>query len=577
MTVRRSVAVLAVGVLSAPLLGRGSRFDGTVVQVPDAGVPGRAGKVVTPRADTASPGSGVTYRRLLDAGTDSTAWLTYSGSYSGQRYSVLEGIDRRTVSHLSLAWVHQLPTLGRVESTPLVADGVMYVTYPPGGVAALDVETGRSFWTHSRRPSGPISACCGMPNRGVALLGERVFVGTMDGHLLALDMRTGRVDWDVVVADPKRGFSITGAPLALKDMVITGVGGGEFGIRGFIDAYAADSGRRRWRFYTVPGPGRPGHDTWAGESWKSGGGPTWLTGSYDPELDLLYWGVGNPSPPFDGRARPGDNLYTNSVVALEPDDGKLRWHFQFTPHDTHDWDAVQIPVLADIRSGGRRRSAILWANRNGFFYVLDRDTGQFRLARSFARQTWAERIDENGRPVVKPNITPTPEGVWVSPPSDGATNWWSPSYSPRTGLLYVTAKDGVEEFHRSTTPPDEDTHLGSAVSGTVDSAGAVRAIDPRTGRVRWEYSLRLIAPSTVVTTMYRSLSEGGLLSTAGGLVFGGTDSGRFFALDAATGKELWHRNLGGQIVAAPITFSHSGTQYVCIAAGHAIFAFALRK
>ncbi|MEE8161167.1 MAG: PQQ-binding-like beta-propeller repeat protein, partial [Acidobacteriota bacterium] len=389
----------------------------------------------------------VTYERLLRAEQEPENWLTYSGQYHGQRYSRLTQINRNNVHLLRVSWVYQTGIVEKVETTPLVVDGVMYLTQPPSDVIALDAKTGRPYWSYHPILSDQLTICCGKVNRGVAILGEKIYLATLDARLIALDAKSGNVVWDVQIADPQSGYSSTAAPLAVKDKIVTGIAGGEFGIRGFVDAYDAETGKRVWRFHTIPRAGEAGSDTWEGDSWKTGGSPTWVTGSFDPELNLIYWGTGNPSPAWDGEVREGDNLYSNSIVALDADTGKLKWYFQFTPHDTHDWDACQIPVLVDAEFRGRLRKLMLWPNRNAFYYVLDRETGEFLLAREFAKQTWAEKIDQNGRPIVKPNTDPSPEGTLVYPSSNGAANWWSPSYSPIAGLVYVTAYDGADIYY----------------------------------------------------------------------------------------------------------------------------------
>jgi alcohol dehydrogenase (cytochrome c) len=369
----------------------------------------------------------VTYERIRDAESDPGNWLTYSGQYHSQRHSPLDQIRRSNADRLRVKWAYQLHTLNEVETSPLVVDGIMYLTRSPSDVIALDAKTGRPFWTYEHQLDPEVNFCCGEQNRGVAILGDRLYLGTLDAHLVALDSKTGFVKWDVDVADSKAGYSKTAAPLAVKDMIVSGIAGGEFGIRGFLDAYDAETGERVWRFQTIPGEGEPGNETWEGDSWKTGGSPTWMTGSFDPELNLIYWGTGNPGPDWNGEVREGDNLYSDSVVALDADTGELKWYFQFTPHDVHDWDACQIPVLFDAEYQGRPRKLMAWGNRNAFFYLLDRETGEFLLASEFAKQTWAERIDENGRPVRLPNTFPSPEGALVYPSVNGAANWWSPT------------------------------------------------------------------------------------------------------------------------------------------------------
>ena len=400
----------------------------------------------------------VSYERLLNAEQEPGNWLMYSGNYSSQRFSGLDQVDTENADRLRIKWVYQLRDLDRAETTPLVVDGIMFVTESPSTVIALDARTGRVFWRYEYQLPEEVHFCCGRNNRGVAILGDRLFMSTLDAHLVALDARTGNVVWDTEVADATQGYSKTGAPLIVKDKVITGVAGGEFGIRGFLDAYDPDTGERIWRFYTVPGEGEPGNDTWEGDAWKTGGAPTWMTGSYDPELDLLYWGTGNPGPDWNGEAREGDNLYSDSVVALDPDTGELAWYFQFTPHDVHDWDATQIPVLADVEFDGGPRKLMLWPNRNAWYYVLDRDRGEFLRATPFGTQTWAERIDENGRPVRVPGMFPSVEGTLVSPPIEGASNWWSPQLQP---AHRATVRDGVRTASRSTSSARTSTYRAS--------------------------------------------------------------------------------------------------------------------
>ncbi len=510
----------------------------------------------------------VSYERLLSAEQEPGNWLMYSGNYNSQRFSRLDQVDTENVDRLRIKWVYQLRDLDRAETTPLVVDGIMFVTESPSTVIALDARTGRIFWRYEYQLPEEVHFCCGRNNRGVAILGDRLFMSTLDAHLVALDARTGNVVWDTEVADATQGYSKTGAPLIVKDKVITGVAGGEFGIRGFLDAYDPDTGERIWRFYTVPGEGEPGNDTWEGDSWKTGGAPTWMTGSYDPELDLVYWGTGNPGPDWNGEAREGDNLYSDSVVALDPDTGELAWYFQFTPHDVHDWDATQIPILADVEFDGGPRKLMLWPNRNAWYYVLDRDRGEFLRATPFGRQTWAERIDENGRPVRIPGMFPSVEGTLVSPPIEGASNWWSPSFSPRTELLYVMAYDSEQIFF---IREDEYVPGQLFLGGGGQPAGprdlyqsVVRAIEPQTGDVQWEYPVQ-------------PRSSSGLLTTAGDLVFGGTVDGYFFALDARSGDERWVMNVGGMVHAAPISYLADGRQYVTIAAGNTIFTFGLEE
>jgi alcohol dehydrogenase (cytochrome c) len=506
----------------------------------------------------------VPFARLRDADTRPADWLTYSGNYRGHRHSALAQIDTGNVAGLRVAWVYQSREAGKLETSPLVVDGIVYLTEKPHIVTALDGRTGRPLWSYHRR-APTVPTCCGPVNRGLAVLDDALFFGTLDARLVALDLRTGKVRWEIAVADPAAGYSITAAPLAVKDEIIVGVAGGEYGTRGFLDAYDARTGARRWRFWTVPAPGQPGSESWRGDAWKTGGAPTWLTGSYDPALNLVYWGTGNPGPNYDGDGRAGDNLFANCLLALDADTGKLRWHFQFTPHDLHDWDANQIPVLIDLPVGGRPRRLVAQANRNAFFYLLDRETGAFLLGTPFAKQTWATGLDPRGRPRLAPGATPTAEGVTVFPGLAGGTNWQSPSYDPVAGLFYVQAHEDYAQVFYKQASDHQPGHLfmGGATRDVEGSEhyGVVKAIEPLTGKIRWEF--QLYAPPS-----------GGVLSTAGGLVWSGNREGTFFALDARTGAPLWHFQTGGAIWANPISFAVDGRQHVAIAAGQALFVFA---
>ncbi|MDX1389953.1 MAG: PQQ-binding-like beta-propeller repeat protein, partial [Acidobacteriota bacterium] len=367
------------------------------------------------------------------------------------------------------------------------------------------------------------------------------------------------------IADNALGYSITAAPLALRDRIVVGISGGEAGIRGFLDAYDAATGKRLWRTHTVPGPGEPGHETWGGDSWKTGGGATWLTGAYDPETNLVYWGTGNPAPDWNGDNRPGDNLYTCSLLALDADTGSIEWHFQFTPHDVHDWDANQIPVLVDIELDGRPRKLVVMANRNAFYYALDRVSGEFLFARQYSKQTWAKEIDETGRPVVLPNTEPTAEGNLVWPSLQGATNWFSPSFSPETNLLYVAVREMGSIYFKMETEYEPGKNFpggGERARSGDQAAGAVKALDVRTGETKWEFR-------------QHSPPWAGVMATAGGLVFAGSGEGNFFALDAETGDALWQFQTGGAVRSNPIAFTIDGKQHIAIASGQAIFVFGL--
>ncbi len=508
----------------------------------------------------------VTWERLVNAADEPHNWLMYNGTLDSQRFSRLDHIDRSNVADLELKWAHHIPQLDRAETTPLVVDGVMFITESPSNVVAVDAATGRPFWRYDHPLPDDLRICCGRNNRGVAILDELLFMSTLDAHLVAIDARTGSLVWNREVADHRGGYSKTAAPLVVKDRIVTGIAGGEFGIRGFLDAYDARTGELEWRTYTIPGPDHPDNLTWAGDSWRTGGSPTWITGSYDPELNLVYWGTGNPGPDWNGEVRPGDNLYSDSVLALDGDTGEMSWYFQFTPHDIHDWDAIQIPVLADIELDGEPRQAMLWANRNGFYYTLDRATGEFLLGEAFAHQTWAEGLDSNGRPIRRPNTSPSRTGTLVAPIAGGATNWWSPAYSPRTGLLYVNAFDGEALFFiRDEEYVEGDTYLGGGTETPLPIDhyhSAIRAIDPATGDVRWEF------PMT-------PRSRAGVLATAGDLVFSASVDGYFYALDAESGAPLWQISLGGRVNASPMSYAVGGRQFVTMTIGNTLYTFGL--
>jgi alcohol dehydrogenase (cytochrome c) len=491
----------------------------------------------------------------------------YSSTLDSQRHSRLDQINRDNVSELEMKWAYQIPELDRAETTPLVVDGIMFITEAPSNLVAVDAVTGRQYWRYDHELPDDLRICCGRNNRGVAILGETLFMSTLDAHLVAIDARTGNVRWDVEVARYDEGYSKTAAPLIVKDKVVTGIAGGEFGIRGFIDAYDAETGELAWRTYTTAGPEDPNVSTWSGDSWQTGGAATWITGSYDPDLDLIYWGTGNPGPDWNGDVRLGDNLYSDSALALDADSGDIAWHFQFTPHDVHDYDAIQIPILADIQYQGRERKVMMWANRNAFYYTIDRTDGDFMVGQPYALQTWAEGLDADGRPIRVPGMEPTYEGVVVSPAIGGGTNWFSPAYNPQTGYFYVNAFDGEQRFFKR----DEDYEVGERFTGgggqyiqpmdTYNSA--IRAIDPATAEIAWEFPIQ-------------PRSTAGIMSSAGGLLFSGSVDGYFFALDASSGRELWHMSLGARVHAAPMTFAVDGKQYVTIAAGNVVFTFGLR-
>jgi alcohol dehydrogenase (cytochrome c) len=512
--------------------------------------------------------SGITAGDLLAGFKTQSRWLMYSGDYTGKRHSPLTQITPENVNQLKAQWAFQADTIatGRgFESTPLVIDGVIYLTGANGNAWAIDARTGRQFWRF-RYPNAPdLTAGATYPvNRGFAALGNQLFMVTLDAHLLSLDMKTGAMLWSAAIEDYKAGYAATPAPLVVKDKVIVGSSGGENPTRGSITAYDAKTGKRLWRFYTIPNPGEKGSETWPSpEVAIRGGAATWVTGSYDPELNLLYYGTGNPNPDYYGEERKGDNLYTCSIVALDADTGRLKWYYQFTPHDTHDWDSGHVPVLADVQIGGRTQKAVMVANRNGFFYVLDRATGKLLLAKPYTSTKWAREIGPDGRPIVL-NEDGTKDCL---PDFWGGTNFMPPSYDPALNLFFVTARETcVTYFAVKPEIKVGQVSVGGGVRRVADRIfdyGALRAIDPSTGERKWE--LRYTTPSLA-----------GVMSTASGLVFAGDNEGNFNAVDARTGKPLWHYATGASIWgAAATTFMLDGKQYVLIPSGTTLVAFAL--
>jgi alcohol dehydrogenase (cytochrome c) len=505
----------------------------------------------------------VTNEQLQKGLADPASWLQYGGDYGGMRHSPLTQITASNVGQLTVQWAFQTNTLGKFEATPLVVGGVMYFTGPNNTAWAVDARTGRQLWSYRRDLPEGMNICCGRVNRGFAVLGNRLFMNTLDAHLLAFDMKTGSVLWDVVIDDYKMGYSATSAPLIVKDKVIVGIAGAEYGIRGFIDAFDTRTGKKAWRFWVVPGPGEKGNETWEGDSWKRGGGSTWVTGSYDVATNLIYWGTGNPGPDLYGADREGDNLYTDSVVALDGDTGTLKWHYQFTPHDTHDWDATQVPVLADKTIDGVSRKVLMFANRNGFFYTFDRTNGTLLQSRPFVKTTWAEKINPDGRPAVRPGTEPTETGTDVCPDITCGTNFMSPAYNPKTGLFYVTAREVCATYYGWEQEfVQGQYYFAGAGQRTARGYGAMRAIDPSNAGVKWEFK-------------YYTPSMAGVLSTEAGLIFGGDMDGNIMAFDGVSGKNLWHFQTGAGIFAAPITYMLDGRQFVVLGSGTTVYAFAL--
>jgi alcohol dehydrogenase (cytochrome c) len=519
---------------------------------------------------------GVTYERLLRARDEPHNWLLYWGDFQGTHYSALKQIDVTNVERLRAAWAAPVPGDTISESTPLVVDGVMYGT--SGGntrtVTAMDARTGRQIWRYTRQQKVRNPGETDVVNRGVAMLGHRLFVGTNDAALVCLDARTGLPIWEIQVADTMEGFNITSPPLVVKDKIIVGHAGGEYALRGFLDAYDV-TGKRLWRFHTIPGPGEFGNDTWKGDSWKTGGGGTWLTGTYDAELDTLYWPIGNPAPMTDRSTRgDGDNLFTNSVVALDPDTGRRKWHFQFTPNDGHDWDSTEDMVLVDRPWRGQQRKLLLHADRNGHFYVLDRTDGTFLAGTPFVYQNWNKGFDAKGRPMPVPGSNSSPAGSFLVYPSPGgATNYQAPSYSPITGLFYVAYSEAGAHYVSAPQAPERGKEwLGNAPNrGAPPPRGpndpppnaGIKALDPETGKTVWDFKL------------FQGSLGNGVLATAGGLLFASSRDGNILALDARTGKHLWHYQTGGTHTASPISYAIDGRQYVALTAGNVLYSFAL--
>jgi alcohol dehydrogenase (cytochrome c) len=534
------------------------------------------------------PNDGVTPQRLLHPSSEPQNWLTFAGSYSSQHYSLLNQITSDNAHDLELKWVFQARWLDPYETTPLVVNGILF-TMEGDDVVALDATTGRLFWIYRYTPSPEARLCCGRISRGLAILGNTLYMAAVDAHLVAIDAKTGTPLWDTKVAETTSGYTMTIAPLVVHDKVIVGVAGGEYGIRGFVAAYDAHYGKEAWRFYSTAAPGEPGGDTWGGDSWKHGAGSVWLTGSYDPSNNLLYWGIGNAGPDYNGDVRPGDNLYTCAMVALDADTGKLKWHYQANPHNEFDWDAVQTPVLASIQWKGQPRKVILWANRNGFYYVLDRGTGEFLLGTPFVRQNWNAGFDAHGRPIMRPNAKSSAEGTEIFPDNQGGTNWFNPSFDPATGLFYVNAREGYstvfvkgDQDYEEGARYDGRGHITSArpaltVGANEEKYTAVRALDPQTGSLRWQYKLNTGNSLHTFEGWQTNAGASGILTTASNVLFTGSREGYFIALNAKDGTLLWKADLGGPMLMGPVTYSVEGKQYVAINAGNNLFVFGLRS
>jgi alcohol dehydrogenase (cytochrome c) len=494
-------------------------------------------------------------------------WVSYNGDYTGRRFSSMAEVTPANVSHLKAAWVFHTSNAGVMEVTPVVVAGVMFVTRS-NDAYALDAKTGKLLWHQARSVSeGLIDDASGHINRGVALLGTRVYRETDNAHLLCLDARTGEMIWDVAYATGNKNYGATSSPLIVKDKVLVGTSGGDDGVRGFVAAYDAETGKEAWRFWTIPAPGEKGSESWPGDMYLHGGGTTWMPGTYDAELNTIYWGTSNPSPDFDGSVRPGDDLYTSSLLALDPDTGKLKWYFQFNPHDLYDYDGVQTPVLLNTTFKGQPRKLVVTANRNGFLYILDRTNGTYLYSKQFSpSQNWAKGIDENGRPISN-NLIPDEKGVSVCPGYSGATNWYSSSYDPDTNMFYFRSLEACSLFKGKREPFEEGSGYYSTgterAPGNTLNAGYLNAFDLNTLEFAWRNQL----PGDQAIA--------GVMSTAGGLVAFGNDVKQFEIDDAHTGKRLRTFDLPQPMHASPMCYGISGKQYFAVAAGDDVIAYAL--
>src|SRR5215469_8725959 len=533
----------------------GALFCGTAIAGQQEGAP----VSVTPRVTTED----------LAAQPVGENWTSYNGDYTGRRYSRLQQINNRNVVQLRAAWVFHPGNSQNLEVTPVVIRGIMYVT-SSNDVFALDARTGRELW-HYHRPesSGLLDDAAAHKNRGVAVWRDSVFIETDDAHLLSLDTRSGGLLWDVQYADKAKHYGATSAPLEVKDRVVVGTSGGDSGVRGFVAAFDAATGKRKWQFWTIPGPGEFGSASWPGDSYLHGGGTTWMPGTYDPQLNLLYWTTSNAAPDFVGDSRPGDDLYTACVLALDPDTGELKWYFQFTPHDLYDYDANETPVLVDMEEEDGMRHRLVQADRNGFFYILDRVSGKFLRAVPFVQKlNWARGIDASGRPMLTGRI-PSAQGTYICPGGAGATNWYSPSYNPVTKLFYVMALESCDEYFASAMPfvhGETFYNTGTTLPPNEHLQKVLLALSVTDGKLVWRYP-----------QVGQGNSSGGTLTTAGGLVFFGDDAKSFEAVDARSGRPLWHFNTGQTFKASPMAYAVDGVEYVAIAAPSDIFVFTLPR
>ena len=498
----------------------------------------------------------------LAKGPDGAQWLTYGGDYRNFRHSPVPGLTPASVKRLKVAWSAPTGTTGQFEASPVVYGGVMYVSSSYNRLLALDAKSGEILWRYDVKLPDDLRLCCGPANRGVAIGGDLVVMATLDARLMAFDRKTGKVAWNVVLADYKEGFSGTAAPLIVGKLVYTGIAGGEFGALGFIDAYDLETGKRVWRQKTVPSAGEPGVETWAGDSWKSGGSPTWTTGAYDKETNTLLWTVGNPSPDWNGDKRAGDNLYSDSVLALDPATGKLKWHFQFTPHDVWDYDGNTQLFLVDTVLDGKPAKVIAQPDRNGYFYLLDRATGRFLRATQYVEQlNWAKGIDAKGRPIVDPKAMPQENPRDRICPSNlgGMNGSWTGAYDPKSGLVYAPSIEACQQYAKGIAVYVKGIPFMGGAPNTIDANsgkayGLLSAIDVKTGKVKWRYH----DPRPMMA---------GVVTTAGCVLFTANQEGQALAFDQKTGKKLWSFRMGGGGRGQPIVYEVDGKPYVAIPSG----------
>jgi alcohol dehydrogenase (cytochrome c) len=495
-------------------------------------------------------------------------WVSYNGDYTGRRFSAMDEITPANAAKMVAKWHFKTAGAGVMEVTPVVVAGVMFVTRS-NDAWALDAKTGKLLWHHTRPISqGLIDDAARHINRGVAVLGTRLYQETDNAHLLCLDARTGEQLWDVAYATGNRNYGATSSPLIVKGKVIVGSSGGDEGVRGFVAAYDAETGKQAWRFWTIPAPGEKGNESWPGEMWMHGGGTTWMPGTYDAELNTIFWGTGNPSPDFEGSVRPGDDLYTSCLLALDPDTGKLKWYFQYSPHNLYDYDAVQTPVLVDAKFKGRQRKLVVTANRNGFIYILDRSNGKYLFSKQFIQgQNWAKKIDRNGRPVSN-NRVPDETGVTVCPSVDGGTNWYAPSYDPATHIFYFRSLQACSVYKAKQEKYAEGHGYFSTGASRPENdpatKGYINAFDLK--RLKWAWRNQLAGDGHAVS---------GVVSAAGGVVAFGNDAAEFEVDDARTGKKLWSFKLADWARASPMAYGIDGHQYFALAAGDDVVAFGL--